>query len=146
MKRFILIIAFLALIGCNNVGKTCPKPVEDFITNLYNNYVFNYGELDSIACNFSPTVLDSLRAAYDKEYCDGSPAYAVWLFRTDQNGSDNESIDEIKVVGKDLYKVCLTDGSTPCTCLMQIVMKDENPVLIGFKTEYENRVIDFMRK
>ena len=137
MKRiFYFIIATFALTACNSDNKTCPKPIEEFITNLYNNYVFNYGELDSIADNFSPVLLDKLQKAYDEEYCDGGPAYAVWLFRTSQNGSDEESLDSIKVDGNDRYTVYLTDGGIPCTCQMHIVMKGDKPVMLGFKTEY----------
>ena len=137
MKRFFcIIIAAIALTACDNDRKACPKPVEEFITNLYDNYVFNYGELDSIAVNFSPAVLDRLRKAYADEYCEGNPAYAVWLFRTSQNGSDEQSIDSIKVAGKDRYIVYLTDGGTPCICRMHIVLKAGKPVLLDFSTRY----------
>ena len=161
MKKILYVIfAALALTACNgssnssnssndsicnsssNEDKTCPKPVEDFITNLYNNYVFGIDDLDSIADNFSPALLDSLRKAYDDEYCDGGPAYAVWLFRTVQNGLDGESIDSIKVDGKDLYTVYLTDGGIPCTCQMNIVMTDGKPVLMHFKTKYDDSSIE----
>ena len=44
MKRFFcIIIAAIALTACDNDRKACPKPVEEFITNPYDNYVFNYG-------------------------------------------------------------------------------------------------------
>lgn len=147
MKQSIyLLIATLSLIACNsgknNSGdRTCPKPIEEFITDLYDNYVFNYGELDSIAGNFSPTVLDRLHRAYVAEY-DGEftlddPGYAVWLFRTSQNGSEEQTIDSIKMDGNDHYTVYLTDGDIPCTCQMHIVMQDDIPVLMDFNTEYE---------
>ncbi|MCF0160567.1 MAG: hypothetical protein HUJ99_07225 [Bacteroidaceae bacterium] len=132
-----LLACIVALTACHTDEKACPKPVEEFITNLYNNYVFNYGELDSIASHFSPDVLDRLRKAYADEYNEGNPAYAVWLFRTSQNGSDEQRIDSIRTDGNDLYTVFLTDGSTPCTCRMHIVMKDGQPVLTDFQTTYE---------
>ncbi|MCF0175758.1 MAG: META domain-containing protein [Bacteroidales bacterium] len=138
-KIFNIIVAALAITACNGGRKSCPKPVEDFIMNLYNNYVFDFGELDTISDNFAPAVLDSLRKAYDDEYCEGGPAYAIWLFRTGQNGSDEQSVDSIKVEGKDLYAVYLTDGGTPCTCNMHIVMKGGKPVLMDFSTSYEGQ-------
>ena len=151
MKRFfyIIITAFI-LTACNSGSKTCPKPIEEFITNLYNNYVFNYGELDSIADNFSPAVLDSLHKAYVKEYDgefdDDDPGYAVWLFRTGQNGDFLQSLDSIKADGNDLYTVYLTEGDVPCTCQMHIVMKDGKPVLMDFNTIYNYPTQDVCRK
>ena len=135
---FYVIIAALALTACQGKRNTVPKPVEDFITNLYANYVFAPGDLDSIAANFSPALLDSLRKAYDDEYCDGGPAYAVWLFRTGQNGSDDQTLDSIKADGNDLYTAYITDGGTPCACRMHIVMTDGKPVLTDFHTTYDD--------
>ena len=127
--------------ACGSRVKSCPESVESFITNLYNNYVFNYGELDSIAVNFSPALLDSLHKAYWREY-DGEfgpddPGYAVWLFRT--CASDGaQSLDSISVEGRDLYTAHITDAGTPCTCTMHITVQNGTPVLTGFKTQFTN--------
>ena len=147
MKKVLYIIAAIALTACGgNTSGQNQKTIEEFVTNFYNNYVFGSGELDSIAGNFDQAVLDRLQKAYDEEYCDGGPAYAVWLFRTGQNGSDEQSIDSIKADGNDRYTVYLTDGGTPCSCQMHIVMKGGKPVVMDFKTDYDKPENDFDRK
>ena len=138
MKRFFyIVIAALTLNACGNSDTSSQKP-EDFITNLYNNYVFNYGELDSIAGNFDPAVLDSLRNAYANEFAGEEPGYAVWLFRTGQNGDGEQSLDSITADGNDLYTAHITDCGTPCTCQMHIVIENGKPVLKNFKTTYKS--------
>ncbi|MCF0197303.1 MAG: META domain-containing protein [Bacteroidaceae bacterium] len=147
MKRILhTIIAALALAACSDNRASCPEPVEAFITDLYTHYVFGSGDLDSIADHFSPTLLDSLRKAYDDEYCDGGPAYAVWLFRTGQNGDFQQSLDSIKAEGDDHYTAYLTEGDTPCTCRMHIVMQDGKPMLMDFETHYDTPSTGCCRK
>ena len=150
MRYLYIFISALPLSAYSTRGTTCPKPIEEFITNLYTNYVFNYGELDSIADNFSPAVLDSLHKAYvneyDGEFDEDDTGYAVWLFRTGQNGDFLQSLDSIKVDGNDLYTVYITEGDIPCTCQMHIVLKDGNPVLLGFNTEYDDPSQDISRR
>lgn len=140
MKKAALLLTLAALLtACTGGGRdTCPKPVEDFITDLYQNYVFNPGELDSIADRFSPAVLDSLHRAYVSEY-DGEftlddPGYAVWLFRTGQNGDFTQSLDSITADGGDLYTAHITEGGISCACQMHIVLTDDDtPLLLDFR-------------
>ena len=142
MKRILyFVIAALALTACSSGNKTCPKPIKEFINDLYFNYVFKckYEEIDSIADHFSPALLDSLNRVCLYVTSEESSGYAIWLFSTGQDESDVQSVDRIKVDGNDRYTVYLTDGGIPYSCQMQIVMKDGKPMLMDFKNNYTAR-------
>lgn len=107
--------------------------VEPFIRNLYNNYVFGYGDLNDLKENFDDSVFLYLQQEYSAEY-DGE-GYATWLLRTGcQDGpEDISSVDTIISLPDNWYEVKFTDLGNPGCRRLKISVSDSTPIIETFK-------------
>lgn len=101
MKRLVIIaISLLAISLTNNDGRNRTDDIEQFITKMYNEKL--YEDYDFLQKYCSPMLLKKLQDAYP--YDSDDVAYAIWLFRSgqqdDRPGSDGKSVMlEVKADG-----------------------------------------------
>ena len=101
MKRLVIIaISLLAISLTNNDGRNRTDDIEQFITKMYNEKL--YEDYDFLQKHCSPELLKKLQDAYP--YDSDDVAYATWLFRSgqqdDRPGSDGKSVMlEVKADG-----------------------------------------------
>ena len=158
MKKFLLCIVAVMMtalfsISCGNQsGKTEEKEVsenvtkteaeviesvnddaavKDFLTTLYNNYVFEYKDFSAIKQHFAPNVLKRLKDGYDYD----GEGYAVWLFRTGaQDGpSDVSKVNSIEKDSDGWYVVKYTDMGIEGTCRFLVEQHNSEVIVLDFK-------------
>ncbi len=105
--------------------------VKEFLTTLYQDYVFNYQDFSTIKNHFSEKVLNRLRNEY--EY-DGE-GYAVWLFRTGAQDGPNDisQVNSIKKEEKGWYVVEYTDMGYDGKCRFLIQIRNNDVHILDFE-------------
>lgn len=125
MKQFIIIaIGLLAISLANTSGQTKADDIEQFITKLYNDKL--YENYDFLRKHCSPELLGKLQDAYP--YDSDKPEYATWLFRSgkqdDKPGSDGKSmILDVKADGG-WYLYTALDMGWKVTNRIKVTIKD----------------------
>lgn len=130
----------LLLFACDSKGTASDQSQQDdmavvkpFVHNLYENYIFKYGELDELKVNFNDSIMQYLRREYADEY-DGD-GYATWLLRTGcQDGPEDVSgVDTIIALPDSWYEVRFSDLGNKGSRRLKIVVTDSTPVIEAFE-------------
>lgn len=155
MKRNVfLCLMFACLVSCTSNGNKSETQVEesavvsensnesknpneevlvkDFLTTLYDDYVFGNQDFSAIKTHFSEDVLKRLKDEY--EY-DDEEGYAVWLFKTDaQDGpSDVCQVSNVNKEENGWYAVEYVDMGIKGKCLFSVQLRDNEVFVSDFK-------------
>ena len=109
----------------NNAAEVDTKAIEK-IQEFYKNYVFGNEEATDAVINKYCTKKLAKKLADDYEYEGGG--YAVWDFRSgNQDGdSDVQEINSVEALGEGKYKVSYNDMGTKGSCVISVVVEDDN--------------------
>ncbi|MBQ6155512.1 MAG: hypothetical protein IJK22_02820 [Bacteroidales bacterium] len=104
---------------------------KEFLTSLYNDYVFGHQNFSKIKSHFSEKILNRLRNEF--EY-DGE-GYAIWLFRTGtQDGPSNIcQVNSIDKGENGWYTVSYTDMGYDGKCRFLIEIQDNDVFVLDFE-------------
>ena len=104
--------------------------IKDFLTTLYDDYVFEYHDFSLIRNHFSDKVLNRLTKEYDYD----GEGYAVWLFRTGaQDGpSDVSRVNDITKEKDGWYTVKYTDMGIEGVCHFLVQSHNGEIIVMDF--------------
>ena len=109
----------------NNAAEIDAQAIEK-IQEFYNNYVFGNEEATDAVINKYCTKKLAKKLADDYEQEGGG--YAVWDFRSGaQDGdSDVQKVNSVVALGEGKYKVSYNDMGTKGSCVISVVVEDDN--------------------